>query len=110
MRALLLRHGGDVNACASGGITALDFASQCVDNGGVVRALLEAGADIEAKMTVNSNTPLYSAAVSKEASSSSTMNVLLEGGADVNECNTRDETPLHRACVCSNVAGVELLL
>lgn len=110
----LLRRGGDVKACDEDGNTALSHAAEDyyrphIDNGDVVRMLLGAGADVQAK--TDGTTPLHLATHSRSLLSSSKIRALLEGGADV---NARDElqraTPLHNACITSNVEGVRLLL
>ncbi|CAM9434838.1 unnamed protein product [Pylaiella littoralis] len=111
---VLLRHGGDTNSCDSNGFTALHVAAgvdgSVRDNGGVVRFLLEAGADIEAR-TTDTYTPLHiTADCLKPSTSSGVMCALLEGGADTSASSRFEWTSLHLACRRSNVAGVELLL
>lgn len=107
----LLRHGVDSKACCDKGYTALHYTGVNVraDNGSVVRMLLEAGADIEAKTTESGYTALHFAA-NRLTSSRGTMAALLEGGANVNARATNECTPLHYACKRSNVGSVELLL
>ena len=116
LRVLVL-HGGDVKACDDDGYTALHHVAD-VDgpdreyvNSGSVRLLLEAGADIEAKANgdYGCRTPLH-VSVCRRGSQSGTVCALLRGGADVNGRDERKYTPLHYACSCSNVGGVELLL
>ena len=110
----VLRYGVDINAADdNGGLTALHRASQnqlpWENNSGVVRILLQAGADTEAKTTDTSSTPL-DLAVSRSDASRATTLALLEGGAAVNARRELGKTPLHTACGCSNVDAVELLL
>ncbi|CAN0480941.1 unnamed protein product [Ectocarpus sp. 12 AP-2014] len=81
-----------------------------LDNRAAVRVLLEAGGDVNARATSRSlYTPLHFA-VDYRVASVGTIGALLEGGADVNARAERDQTPLHIACMRSNVAAVELLL
>ncbi|CAM9885646.1 unnamed protein product [Ectocarpus fasciculatus] len=79
----------------------------------VVRVLLEAGADVNAKADHNwgSCTPLH-LAVNRRTASMGTIRALLEGGANVNNNAHGDVngTPLHVACMHANVSAVELLL
>ena len=77
------------------------------DHGDVVRALIEAGADIEAKTTDYGLTPLHLAALKD---SSGGIRALLEGGANINARSGDGYTPLHDACYQSYVDCVEILL
>ncbi len=109
----ILRHGVDITATNDNGWTALHHAASCrfhwEDNSGTVRILLKAGADIEAKTTRGSITPL-DLAVSTRETSCNTILALLEGGAAVNVRRAFGQTPLHGACNCSHADAVELLL
>ncbi|CAM9935787.1 unnamed protein product, partial [Pylaiella littoralis] len=110
----LLRCTGDINACDYRGYTALHWAAGAEeepvdDTGGVVRMLLAAGADIEAKTSMG-YTPLQVSCVVGQISSSSAIYALLEGGAEVNSTGFDGWTQLYRACNFSSLAGVELLL
>ncbi|CAN0015470.1 unnamed protein product [Ectocarpus sp. 12 AP-2014] len=68
------------------------------------------GADVNAEATGRDcSTPLH-VAVDRRIASTGTICALLEGGADVSVFDEVDDTPLHRACKRSSVAGVELLL
>ena len=71
----------------------------------VVRALVEAGADIEAGDILEA-TPLHVAAT---FNSSSVVKVLIEAGADVNALDNRQRSPLHQSAKCNwSVAPVLL--
>lgn len=113
----LLRHGSNASGYrhatgSSNNSTALHFAAAFDgpgDNGDIVRALLEAGAGTEAKITVRDSTPLHIAA-SRRVASKGTINALLEGGAHVNALNDLIQAPLHVACSHSSTGAVDLLL
>ncbi|CAB1098010.1 unnamed protein product [Ectocarpus sp. CCAP 1310/34] len=83
------------------------------DNGDAVRALLEAGADVNVKNDAHVSddifTPLH-VAVSRPMASICTIRALLEGWADVNVRDDCNQTPLHVACMWGDLSGVELLL
>ena len=110
---VLLRHGGDSKACHSDGVTALHVAAGVDgpgrDNGGVVCALVGAGADVEAKDRVFGETPLHRAA-DHRVESEGTIQALLKVGANVNARDAFGNTPLHNACARSCAGAVELLL
>eukprot|EP00752_Nemacystus_decipiens_P012533 g11101.t1 len=109
----LIRHGSSVKVSDDDGFTSLHRAAGYCrprgENGDVIRALLDAGADIEAKLTTCGSTPLHRAAYER-METSGTIRALLEGGANVNARGTEGYTPLHWACVESCVASVEELL
>ena len=111
----LLRHGSDSQACDDDGNTALHRAvatsrrSESEPDGAAIRALLEAGANINAKRTTDGASALH-LAVFCRSSSIDTMFALLQGGADVNSRASSQGTPLHIASYSSNFRGVELLL
>ena len=96
-----IANGADVNKKIHGG-TPLHIAAQGSWRADIVRALVEAGADVNAK-NVNLYTPLHSAAVHGESGDESDEGVkaLIESGADVNAKTsdwTQDQyTPLHIA-------------
>ena len=116
----LLRQGSSVNACDGRRYTALHYAANVdggryVNNGEVIRVLLEAGADIEAKTSgymhgkYAGSTPLH-LAVSRRVGSSGTIRALLEAGANVNSLCRGGTTPLHAASFHACVDAVEFLL
>lgn len=110
----ILRHGGYIKAGdGKGYITALHCCTAedkgpFHDNGSVVRVLLAAGADIEAK-TMDVSTPLHHAASRTAVASINWQNACSVGerGADVNALNQSHTTPLQQACSVANVAGAE---
>ncbi|CAN0531001.1 unnamed protein product [Ectocarpus sp. 12 AP-2014] len=106
----------EVHATDDDGYTALHCCVSVIDepvgdNGDTVRVLLEAGADVDAKTTEDSNcdTPLL-VAVDRRIAPIGAIRALLEGGANVNARDVFDQTPLHVACARSSVNGVEFLL
>lgn len=111
----LLRHGSDSKACDDDGNTALHHAVATSrrpwsgPDGAAVRALLEAGANVNATRTTDGASALH-LAVFRRTSSIDTMCALLQGGADVNARAASQGTPLHIACYSSNSRGVEILL
>ncbi|CAM9782579.1 unnamed protein product [Ectocarpus sp. 12 AP-2014] len=117
LKAFLDKDSRDVDATDNRGWTALHYAAYVDrpvhDNGDAVRALLEAGADVNVKTDAHASddmfTPLH-VAVSCPMSSICTMHALLEGWADVNVRDDCSQTPLHVACMWGNVSAVELLL
>ena len=109
----LVNGGSAVTASNARGFTALHLAANVDewlgrDNGDVIRLLLDAGADTEAKTKDHGGTPLHFAASSD--SSGSNVLSLLEGGANVVARSANGYTPLHDACYHSFVGVVELLL
>ncbi|CAN0574715.1 unnamed protein product, partial [Ectocarpus sp. 12 AP-2014] len=112
VKAFLDEDGDEAFATDDFGYTALHSCAfePAGDNGDAVRVLLEAGADVNAEATGRDcSTPLH-VAVDRRIASTGTICALLEGGADVSVFDEVDDTPLHRACKRSSVAGVELLL
>ena len=109
----LLAHGASVSSYSDEGITALHAAAGGVDEpdrnqGEIIRLLLKAGADIEARKFNDGSTPLHDASFQR---SSGAVRALLEGGANVNARSaSTGKTPLHHACILSRVGAVELLL
>ena len=107
----ILRYGSSVTAKSmEKGFTALHYCAAYSavsdrDNSGVVRVLLDAWADVDAKSLCGS-TPLQLAAY---AGSSATVRALLEGGANPH-FRRGGGTPLETACHASNADVVELLL
>eukprot|EP00752_Nemacystus_decipiens_P005635 g5099.t1 len=113
----LLRGGSLVNATDKEGSAALHLAAHVDsdlgrhndnDNGGVIRALIEAGADTETRIRDSGNTPLHHAAFTD--SNGNNVRALLEGGANVNASGRDGNTPLHAACGHARRSAVELLL
>ena len=108
---VFLRHGVHVDARCSSGYTALHNAASA-NQVGAVEVLLDAGADIHAKIDSDGKTPLHCSA---EWGQSGTALALLLRGAYVNDVDHDGNTPLHLACRarCSGgevTAIVDLLL
>ena len=119
----LLQHGSDARAIDKLGLTALHHAADAgsdFDNGDIIRLLLEAGADVNAKVldVPMGWGPLHAAVTVVDRvpcsntihPSRGTILALLEGGADVDMGDYDGRTPLHDACCLSNVGAVEILL
>ena len=83
---VLIEHGADVNASSNRGNTPLHTKSRPE----VIKLLLEHGADVNAKNN-EGNTPLHSAGKPE------IVKMLLENGADANAKNNEGNTPLHSA-------------
>lgn len=118
---LLLKHGADAKASDGVGFTALHWAGRS-GRPGVINALVEAGADLEAESArvicyeqryeFKGLTPLHAAALHKTVK---TMPSLLDNGADINAKDDNGNTPLHVVCMTSADkwrvhAAAELLL
>ncbi|CAM9435815.1 unnamed protein product, partial [Scytosiphon promiscuus] len=102
----LLAGGADPNFRMGAGSTALHWAAGELDRGIAISALVEAGADLEARTTRN-ETPLRWAS---RCAMGSSLRALLQLGADVNtRCHGR-LTPLHMACACGRADAADLLL
>lgn len=113
VKALLLG-GADVNSQIYGW-TALHNAASAErpgrDTGGIIRALVDAGADLEATTSFDGQgwTALHLAA-QQQCASNGAMAALLQGGANVNARGEIGDTPLHIAGQESSAGAVELLL
>jgi len=105
---LLLDHGADVNTRDGEGITPLHYAceeneatlprrdhSRPEDHLDIARALITAGADVNAVDRRLSYSPLHKACIKNHAE---LVVFLLGHGADVDARDTRNRTPLHIAC------------
>ena len=101
---VLLDGGADV-AILSGGKTPLHLAVQ--ENADILAALVEAGADVEARNDAG-QTPLHSAAFN--SSRTAAMRALLHLGANVHATSNLGSTPLHIACQQGLLDGADLLL
>lgn len=109
MVELLLRLGSDPNVETSGGHTPLYCAAnECGVNGGgdIVRALVRAGAHVDARSDSKKCTALHMAA---RRGHTEIAQALLECGADINVRDRAGDTPLRRAKNCRK-SGVASLL
>jgi len=100
MVELLLRLGADPNARTAGGHTPLYCAANehgAAGCGDIVRALVRAGADVDARSDSKRCTPLHMAA---RRGNTEVAAALLECGADINARDKTGDTPLQRAMNC----------
>jgi hemoglobin len=108
MVAALLKLGVDANIKDSGGHTPLySVANECSGGGSVVRALIKAGAKVDACDGVKHCTALHMAARRGNVEVAA---ALLESGADIEARDSLGETPLRRAVNCSQTGVAALLL
>ena len=108
--AVLLRHGMDPDILDNGGHTPLyRTANECRLGTGpeVVRALVRAGADVNACGGVTRTTALHMAARRGYAEIART---LLDCGAVIEARDSKGDTPLQRAINCRKVSVVQLLV
>ena len=106
----LLMLGTDPNLLDRGGHTPLyAVANECASEGGgdVVRALLKAGADVNACGGVTRATPLHMAA---RRGHLEIARVLLECGAAIDARDRKGDTPLRRAINCRQDLVAQLLM
>lgn len=109
LAALLLRHGTDPNIQDRGGHTPLYcVANECGSDAGpeIVRALVEAGADVNACGGITCATALHMAARRGHAHIAL---ALLDCGAAVDARDSKGITPLQRAINCRKNAVAQLL-
>lgn len=107
---LLLSLGADPNAQDGGGHTPLySVGNECAveDGGKVVRALVHAGAEVDADDGVKHCTPLHMAARRGNVDVAA---ALLDSGAHIEARDSLGDTPLRRAVNCSKPGVTALLL
>ena len=92
--------GADPNERDDWGFTPLHFAAAFNDDPDVITALVDAGANTDARDKEWGASPLHWAAWSND--NPGIIIALLDGGADLNARDTRDSTPLHAAAGQSN--------
>ena len=107
--ALLLRLGVDPNIQGRGRTPLYCVANECASQTGpeVVRALVKAGADVNACCGVTRATPLHMAARRGQVEIA---RALLDSGAAVNAQSRKGDTPLQRAINCRKDGVSQLLL
>jgi truncated hemoglobin YjbI len=108
--ALMLQLGADPGALDAGGHTALySVANECASEAGpeIVRALLRAGAEVDACGGVTRATPLHMAARRGHVEIA---RALLDAGAATDARDRKGDTPLERARNCRREAVARLLL
>ena len=95
----LLQEGADPNASQGDGLSALHLAAQA-GNLDIVKVLIGAGAEVEAKTRIGDYTPLHLASWGAHASA---VSALIEAGADPGAVSTTSGvTPLHLAAKATN--------
>jgi len=107
--SVLLENGADVRAETETGYTALHSASARRGNDEAIKAMIAAGANIEAECTfsmVKGNTP-FRLAIPNYLDSAA---ILLEAGANVNTVDADGQSPLHCAASMGNAKAIEFLL
>jgi hypothetical protein len=110
MVELFLRLGADPNAGDGGGHTPLySVGNECVTAGGadVVRALVRAGAKVDARDGAKHCTALHMAA---RRGNAEVAEALLDCGADIESRDSLGDTPLRRSVNCGKSAVAALLL
>jgi hemoglobin len=110
MVELLLRLGADPAVKTAGGHTPLYcLANECGGTGGgnVVRALVRAGAQVDARSRAKECTALHMAA---RRGNTEVAEALVDSGADINARDKAGDTPLQRAKNCRKTAVASLLV
>ena len=107
---LLLQLGADANANDGGGhnpLYCLANEYRASEGGGVVRALVDGGANVNANGGVKHCTALHMAA---RRGNVEVAEALLDYGADINARDSLGDTPLRRSVNCDRIQVADLLL
>ncbi len=104
----MLATGVDANAKDEWGFTPLHFAAAFNDEPDIITALVDAGANLDARDKEWGATPLHWAAWSND--NPGIIIALVDGGADPNARDDRHSTPLHAAADQSNNPDIILTL
>ena len=110
MVELLLRLGADPNVKTSGGHTPLYcVANECraTHGGNIVRVLVQAGAQVDARSRAQQSTALHMAA---RRGNTEVAKALVECGADIHARDKAGDTPLQRAKNCRKTDVASLLV
>jgi truncated hemoglobin YjbI len=110
MVELLLRLGADANATDGGGhapLYCLANEYRASEGGGVVRALVHGGANVNANDGVKHCTALHMAA---RRGNVEVAEALLDCGADIDARDSLGDTPLRRSVNCDKIQVADLLL
>ena len=101
-----IARGYKVHARQRGGVAVLHIAAY-VGKAETVKALIEAGADVEIRSRQHGSSPLHAAAV---AGNVETLKALIESGAQIEAKEHRGQTPLHAAAFGGRLGTTRILL
>ena len=102
----LIQQKADVNTPLGDGTTALHVAAQ-KDDAELAKALLSAGAKLDATTRIGAATPLF---IACQNGSARVVAVLVQAGADVNAADEHGTTPLMAASAAGNPEAVRILV
>ena len=105
----LIKAKANVDALDKDGLTGLHHAASRNTIAGiaVARILVQAGANINAKTTTHGDTPLHYAI---DVNCSTTAEMLIDAGADINVQSKNGGTPLHVAAIRNSIAIARMLI
>ena len=99
---VLIENGADINAFNWNGVTPLHWATLEDNASAVAEFLIEKGANLNMKDVKNGNTPLHLATYN---ASIHVVDLLIEGGVDINVVNGYGFTPFHIAKFLFSIEG-----